>query len=168
MSGIPLYELTQQFRELQVLADEADSDPQAMADTLEGVSGEIEAKAVAVAMVIGNIEADADAIDEAAKQMTARAKRLRNRIEALKAYLLVNMEACNFSRISCEFFTISLRKNPPRVEITDAEQVPDAYRVWPEPPPPTIDRRALLEALKAGESIPGVQLGQSSRVEIRV
>jgi hypothetical protein len=168
MSGVPLYELIGQFRELKLLADEPEVDPQTLADTLEGLSGDIEAKSEAVAMVIGNIEADADAIDEAAKQMAARAKRLRHRVESLKTYLLINMQACGFTKISCKWFTISLRKNPPRIDVFDAEAIPEKFRVWPEPPPPAIDRRALLDALKAGENIPGAQIAQDERVEIRV
>jgi hypothetical protein len=46
--------------------------------------------------------------------------------------------------------------------------VPDRFRVWPDPPPPAIDRKALLEALKAGETVPGAGIAQRERVEIRV
>lgn len=77
------------------------------------------------------------------------------------------MEACGFTRISCPWFTISLRKNPPRVDVYDEPSIPDAYRVWSEPPPPTVDRRALLEALKAGQDVPGARITQDERVEIQ-
>ena len=163
----PLYELVAQHQDLARLAEDQDLDPQALADTLEGLTGAIEVKAQSVAMVIRNIEADAEAIEEAAKQMQARAKRLQQRAEAIKTYLLVNMTATGITKISCPYFTISLRKNPPRVDIIDAAAIPDRFRVWPDPPPPALDRKAILEALKAGESVPGAGLAQSERVEIR-
>ena len=167
MSGVALYEIALQHRDLTQLATEEDVDPQTLADTLEGLTGDFQDKAKSVAMFIGNLEADAEAITAAAKAMTARAKRLQNRAEAVRTYLRVNMEACNFTKISCPWFTVSLRKNPPRVDVYDEPTVPDTYRVWPEPPPPVLDKRALLDALKAGEDVPGVRLAQDNRVEIR-
>lgn len=168
--SVPLYELSTQFRELQLLAEDPAIDATALADTLEGIEGAFQEKAKAVAAVIGNLNADADAIDEAAAQMKKRAERLRARVEAVKTYLLINMQACNYSKISCPYFTISLRDNPPHVEVQDVDSIPEKFRVWPAPPPPSIDKRALLVALKelkAGESIPGVTLARDQRIEIK-
>jgi len=163
----PLYQLVEQHRGLARLCDETDVDSQALADTLEGLHGDIEIKAESTAMVIRNIEADADAIDDAAKQMQARARRLRDRADAIKTYLLVNMQATGITKISCKYFTISLRKNPPRVDVSDEAAVPDRFRVWAAPPPPSLDRKAILDALKSGQAVPGASLAQSERVEIR-
>lgn len=164
----PLYQLVEQHRELQKFADETDIDPQALLDTLEGLQGEIEIKAQSVAAFIRNIEADGEAIAEAAKQMASRAKRLQERADSIRTYLLMNMQATGITKISCPFFTITLRKNPQRVDIYEEAAIPDRFRVWPEPPPPSIDKKALLDALKAGESVPGAGIAQSERVEIRV
>lgn len=163
----PLYEIAAQHRGLQRLAEEADVDPQAFADTLEGLVGEFEAKAEAVAMVIGNLEADAETISAAAKAMQARAKRLNDRAAGIKAYLKVHMQATGIAKISCPYFVITLRRNPPRVDIGDERAIPDEFRVWPEPPPPTIDRKALLDALKRGRDVPGARIAQDERVEIK-
>jgi hypothetical protein len=164
----PLYQLAEQHRELQRFAEETEVDPQALLDTLEGLQGEIEAKAQSVAMFIRNIEADAEAIADAAKQMATRAKRLQERADSIRTYLLTNMQATGITKIACPYFTIALRKNPPRADVIDERAIPDRFRVWPEPPPPMIDKKALLDALKAGEKIPGAALAQSERVEIRV
>lgn len=163
-----LYQITDQHRELQALADEVDIDPQTLADTLEGLTGEFEDKAKSVAMFIENLQADAAAIQEASRLMKLRAQRLEHRAEAIRTYLRINMEATGITKISCKWFVIALRKNPPRVDITDEESIPEVYRVWPEPPPPTIDKRALLDALKRGATIEGAAIAQDSRVEIRV
>jgi hypothetical protein len=163
----PLYQLAAQHRELQMLAEEADVDAQAISDTLEGLVGEFEDKAQAVAMVIGNLEGAADAISEAAKQMQARAKRLNERAAGIKTYLKIQMQATGITKISCSYFAITLRKNPPRLDIADEQSIPDEFRVWPEPPAPTIDRKALLDALKRGRDIPGARIAQDERVEIK-
>lgn len=164
----PLYQLVEQHRDLMQFADETDVDPQALLDTLEGLTGEIEIKAQSVAAFIRNIEADSEAISQAAKLMRARAERLQERAESIRTYLLTNMQATGITKISCPFFTITLRKNPQRVDIYDEKAIPDRFRVWPEPPPPSIDKKALLDAMKAGEQVPGAGIAQSERVDIRV
>ena len=131
-----LYQITDQHRDLERLATEEDVDPQTLADTLAALEGDVSEKATSVAMFVGNLQSAAEAIEAAAKALKARAQRLNNRAEAVKTYLKINMEACNFTKISCPYFTISLRKNPPRVEIYDEPSIPDTYRQWPEPPPP--------------------------------
>lgn len=164
--SVPLYELTTQYRELQLLAEDPSFDATALADTLEGIEGAFQEKAKAVAAVIGNLNADADAIDEAAAQMKQRAARLRSRVEAVKTYLLINMQACNYTQIKCPYFTISLRDNPAHVEVTDSESIPEKFHVWPDPPPRSIDKRALLAALKIGD-VPGAKLARDQRIEIK-
>ena len=77
MSALTLYQLTGQFRELEALADSDDLPPEVIRDTLEGLTGELEVKAISVAAFTRNLEASADMIDEAAKAMQTRARRLR-------------------------------------------------------------------------------------------
>jgi hypothetical protein len=163
----PLYQITSQHRELQRLAEETDIDGQIIVDTLEGLIGDFDERANAIGMVVGNLESSADAIAEAAKAMAARAARLRERARGIRTYLKINMEACGFTKISSPYFVISLRMNPPRVDIVDEAAIPDEFREWPEPPPPSIDRRKLLDALKEGRVIPGASIAQDSRIEIR-
>lgn len=162
-----LYQLVAQHRELQAIAEESEIDPQVLLDTLEGLQGDIEAKSRSVAMVVKNLESFADQVDEAAKQMQTRAKRIRERAEGIRTYLKTNMQACGIMKIQCAEFTIALRKNPARADIIDEAAIPDAFREWPEPPPPRINRKAVLDALKAGKLVPGAQLAQDERVDIR-
>ena len=146
----PLYELVSQHRELHEIASDSDIDPQVLKDTLEGLEGDIEVKCQSVAAVIRMLENEADTITAAVKAMQARAKRTQERADGIRTYLLTNMQATGISKISCPYFVISLRKNPLRVDVFDEASIPAAYRVFPEPPPPTIDRRLVLAALKAG------------------
>lgn len=162
-----LYELVAQHRQLQALAEESELDPQMLLDTLEGLQGDIEAKSRSVAMVIRNLESFADQVDEAAAQMSMRAKKVRERAAGIRTYLKTSMQVTGITKISCAEFTIALRKNPARADIIDEAAIPDAYREWPEPPPPRINRKAVLDALKAGTPVPGAQMAQDERVDIR-
>lgn len=162
-----LYELVAQHRQLQALAEESDLDPQMLLDTLEGLQGDIEAKSRSVAMVILNLDSFADQVDEAAAAMAQRAKRIRERAAGIKTYLKTSMQATGITKIQCTEFTIALRKNPARADIVNEEAIPDEFREWPEPPPPRVNRKAVVDALKAGREVPGAQLAQDERVDIR-
>jgi hypothetical protein len=168
--SVPLYELTAQYRELQLIAEDPSIDVVTLKDTLEGIEGAFQEKAKAVAAVIRNLSADAQAIDDAAAQMKKRSERLWTSAENLKTYLLVNMLSCQCRKIASPYFTITVRKNPPYADVTDAAAVPEEFKFWPDAPPRQINKRALLDALGAldeGKTIPGAKLGQTKRVEIR-
>jgi len=61
-------------------------------------------------------------------------------------------------------FTISIQNNPPSVNIQDDATVPEKYYI---PQPPKLDKRALIEDLKAGAQYEGIELVQTKGVRIR-
>jgi Gp157 protein len=73
MSTLRLYEIAETYlRALDDLADIEDLPEQAITDTLEGLQGEFEVKAINVAGYIRNIEAEASAVEQARKGMERR------------------------------------------------------------------------------------------------
>lgn len=163
-----LFSLAAQYRELQSLADsETDIPEQVLADTLEGLGGELEVKAQNVAGFLASQEAFADAIDAAAAKMTERAKRLRNRNAWLKQYLLTNMLAAGKTKIESPELVLSVKKTPAAVVIFDEAAVPDTFKVQPPAPPPRLDKRAMAEAMKSGIDVPGARMEGGYRLEIK-
>ena len=57
-----LYELTDDYMKLLEFAEDPEADPQAIADTMDALEGEIEVKAEGYAKVMKQIEADAAGI----------------------------------------------------------------------------------------------------------
>lgn len=165
--SIALYELAEQYRELQLLAEDPECDPAALANTLEGLQDQFRDKVIAVACVIENMAADAAAIEKAAASMKRRADRLKGQAERLRAYLLVHMQATAAPPIQHHYFTVAVRKNPPHVEIVDLAKIPDDYKVFPEAPPPSADKTKILAALKADIDVPGAKIGRNNRLEIK-
>jgi hypothetical protein len=53
------------------------------------------------------------------------------------------------------------------VEVYEPGLIPASFLRQPEPPPPSPDKKALAEALKRGEDIPGVRLTHGTRLDIR-
>jgi hypothetical protein len=151
-----LYELSTEyqsaFNEMMAL----DMDEQTIADTLEGLQGELEVKGRSVAAYFLNLQADVDAIKEAEGRMVARRKSLESKVTAMKDYLRDNMQKTGITEISCPEFCIKIGKPSKAVEITNELLIPEEYKkvVTTE----RISKTDISKALKAGNDIPGAQL----------
>lgn len=144
-------------------------DAQAIADTIEAESLPLEVKAQNVAYAPKMLEAEADAIEAAAKEMVARAKAKRNRAANIREYLKTCMEVAGVSKIDCPHFAITIKKNPPAVDVWDEKQIPAEFWRTPEPVPPVAapDKAAIKAAIQAGRDVPGAQLAQGTRLDIK-
>ena len=162
-----LYELAAEYRaDAEKLAD-MDLDEQTLADTLEGLGGELEVKAQNVIMFTRNLEATAAAIKEAEAQMAARRKALENRAAGLRRYVLENMQFAGIQKIECPFFKLSIRENPAAVDIYEPGLIPAQYMKQPEPPPPSPDKTAIKAANTASTEVPGAKHTKRTRLEIK-
>ena len=162
-----LYELTSDYMELLELAEDPDTDPQAFADTLEGIDGAIEDKADNYAKVIRTLEADAAACDAESKRLRNKTQTIKNNIKRMKSALQFAMQMTGKTKFKTALFTFGIRKNPASVVI-DAANVrdfPEQYIIESEP---ILDKWALKDALKAGEDLTGLcHLEQSESLSIR-
>jgi len=162
-----LFDIAAQYRaDCEKLAS-LDIDEQTLADTLEGLSGDLEVKATNIAALARNIEAMAGAIKGAEEQMAARRKTLEARADRLRSYMLAGMQAAGVQKIETPYFALSLKQNPASVLVEEPGLVPAEFMKTPEPPPAAPDKRAIGEALKAGKDVPGCKLVRGVRLDIR-
>lgn len=167
MTDLTLYQIADNYiADMEKLKD-MDLDEQTLADTLEGMAGDLEVKSTNVAMFMRNLENTAAAIKEAEKDMAARRKAIENRIDRIKDYLKVNMERTGITKIECPYFVISVKKNPPALKVEDEAKIPDKYFTIPEPPPPVLDKAKLKDDLKAGVQIEGAILTAGTSLQIK-
>ena len=167
MNSLALYTIADQYlADLQKL-QEMDLDDQTLTDTLEAMSGDLELKATNVAMFVRNLEAGAEAIKAAEKAMADRRKALEGKAERIREYLLSNMLRTGITKIECPYFALSVRKNPPAVEVLDQAMIPDEYFDIPEPPAPTLNKNRLKEALKNGVEVQGAKLSVGQSLSIK-
>lgn len=159
-----LYQIANEYREAATAMADLDLPEEAIRDTLEGMAGELEAKATNVAMCIRNLEVNADAISEAAKQMTERAKRVQARADRIRDYLYFHMQQTGITKIECPYFKLSIKNNPPMVCVDSKEDIPKKYWV---PQPDALNKVEILRDLKDGANVPGVHLMQRQRLEIK-
>lgn len=167
MSNLSLYVIANEYRQMVDRLMETQDDAQAIADTVEGESGDLTTKAQNVAYAIRNLEASAAAIKEAEQQMAERRKRIEKRAEAIRDYLKTCMELANVSKIECPHFALSIAKNPASVEIFDAAMIPVDYMKETPPPPPAPDKTLIKQAIKDGFDVPGARLVAGTRLAIK-
>lgn len=169
--GLPsLYRLAEQHRELEQLGTDEELDEatlEAIRNTLDGLGGDLQTKGQSIAAVALNMEAWAKAAKDASKQLAERARRIERRADALREYMRAALETAGMTKIEGPEFTVAIRKNPPSVQIAPEADLGDEWMVFPEPPPPTPNKRAIGDALKAGKQIPGCSLLQTTRLDIR-
>lgn len=162
-----LYELTEDYMNLLELAEDPDIDEQAFTDTLEGIDGALEDKAEGYAKVIRTLEGDAAACDAESKRLRNKKQTIENNIRRMKAALQYAMQATGKTKFKTALFSFGIQKNPAAVVIDEGyiENIPDRFLI---PQDPQIDKKAIKEALKAGEDLEGIaHLEQTESLRIR-
>lgn len=160
-----LYLLAQEYRQTAMELANLDLPPEVVRDTLESMSGDLEHKAQNVAMMVRSLEADAAAVKQWAKDANDRAKAIEARAEAMRDYLAQNMTACGIEKIEGPGVKISFRKSS-AVVIDEPGLIPSEFMKTPEPPPPAPDKKAIGDAIKAGQEVPGAHIEQRRNLQI--
>jgi hypothetical protein len=167
MTALALYHIAAEYRAMVDRLMDAQDDQVAIADTIEAESYPLEVKAQNVAYAVKNLEATAEAIKAAEKEMAERRKRIENRAAHVREYLKTCMEIAGVKKIDCPHFALAIKSNPASVDIFEPGLIPAEFMRQPEPPPPSPDKTAIKDALKAGVEVPGAMLAQGTRLDIR-
>lgn len=180
----PLYAIVQRFQADLAALQDLDLPAEVVADTLEGMQGEVEEKVRAVVGYAIELQAAADIRAAEAKRMAEGAKRMAERADALKLYAQIALRQANIKLpLVAPEFTINVAKNPPSVEITNPEALPDSlvrtsisisfdgrHQVWTDSVIGTLPagadfsvevkpaKKAIGDALKADVAVEGAQL----------
>lgn len=162
-----LYEVTQDYLQIMSMMEDPELDPKTLADTMEGIEGELEVKADGYAKVIRNMESDISAIKAELTRLSDRKKTIEKNIQTLKLALQKAMEITGKTKFKTELFSFGVRNNAPAVVIDEQyiENIPTEYLRIKEP---EIDKTKLKEALKAGVDLEGIaHLEKSSSLVIK-
>ena len=162
-----LYELTTQYQALLELAEDPDVDPEVLADTMDGLDGDIEEKADGYAKVIKCLETQAAGVKAELDRLSSRKKSIETNIARIKGNLEAAMRITGKVKFKTPLFSFGIRKNPASVVIDEpyVENIPARFLI---PQEPAIDKKAMTDALKAGEDLTGIcHLEQSESLSIR-
>ena len=151
-----LYELTNQHQSALAALSDSDLPADVIADTLEGLEGEVTLKCESVAMWRENQLIIAKAKKEAAKKLVAQANAIEAKAASLMEYLDFNMRKSGINEIACEYFTLAYRKNPPSLNVLDAGKIPNEYIVVKTTE--SVDKSALKRAMQNGLICEGAEV----------
>jgi chromosome segregation ATPase len=122
------------------------------------------AKTDAVAATLAMFESLEAASEREMERLCKRVERYQRQRERLEHYVTVVMTTSKLDKLEGETSTLTLRKNPPAIQIADGATIPHEFLYFPEAPPPRADKGALKKALKAGRKIAGVKLESATRL----
>ncbi len=163
-----LYEISNQLLVLQTMLETAENpdDVQCVMDTLESVELEFQDKADNIIKLIKNLEAEAKAIDEEKKRLDKRSKSLNSNVANLKDYLFKEMKRLEKGKVKTDLFTVSIRKNPPKLVVSDENKIPNEFWIVKT----EVDNSKLKEAIKFDEDKfkeLGIELIQGESLSIK-
>jgi FtsZ-binding cell division protein ZapB len=159
-----LYEIAENYRNLQELLENEDVPQEMVTKALEEVGEQLEDKAENIAKLIKTLEVEVNGFKEEEKRLSDRRKSLESKAKGLKDYLDAEMKATGKLKFKGKLFSFNIQKNAPSVNVLDEKLIPNEYLIKQDP---VIDKKGLLADLKSGNDIPGVELKQTKSLRIR-
>lgn len=120
-------------------------------ERLVALNMEREQKLENIALWIKDLTAEAAAIKAEKMKLAERQAAAENKAESLKVFLTEQLGGQKFSTARC---AVSFRRTK-SVNVIDLWKLPEDYLRYSDPTP---DKKALGEALKAGQTIEGAEL----------
>ena len=146
-----LYELTGQYQLLLALMEDPDVDPQLIDDSLEAVSGEIEAKADGYAKVRLELLNQKAALKAEIERLSARVRTIDRNVDRMMESLKNGLIAADKPKFKTELFSFTIAKNPPKVVIDCEADIPEAFLI---PQPAKVDTAAIKKSLQSEDEAP--------------
>lgn len=125
-----LYELTQNYRNLESLLDNLGEQEGLTVEMIHGALGQVEddinTKIENTCKVIKEIEADSIGIEEEIKRLLALKKQKENTVKKLKEYVEFEMNGIGLTKVEGKLFKISFRKSKV-VKVIDETKIPKEF-----------------------------------------
>ena len=123
-----MYELTADYKTVLEMMYDTEIDPQAITDTLESITAEIEIKAENTAIIINELTAEAAKIKAEEQRLNTRRKVYENRVTNLKQGLFDAMKLTGKTKFKTDLFSFNITKNGGKMPVivdVDCSELPD-------------------------------------------
>ncbi len=160
-----LYELNDQYMQLLAMLEDPDCDPEILADTFEGLEGEIADKLDSYEIIIKELEADREKIGKEIDRLDKIDLHLSRNIDRMKSAIMLTMQVTGCRKLPTEHFQFSIVKNGGKqgMEVDDLENIPKEYiKMVPKP-----DSEKIREVLESGETLTFARLKERGK-QLRV
>jgi Siphovirus Gp157 len=109
------------------------------------------------------LEGQADLLREKEKQLADRRHCFEKFSGALRSSLHQQMLDWGVKKVEGQEFSFTVKKNPLKVQILNEDAIPPEFISYS----PVINKSAIKDALEDGKEVPGAELVQSTRLDIR-
>ena len=138
-------------------------------EKLDALQMERERKLEGVALWIKDMKAEAAAVKEEADKLTARKKALENKMEGLKAWLLMALDGEKLKTPRCNVYQthnqrVAVADEPKLISFLQTLEEPEKFLRFKEP---ELKKDEIKKALKDGTIIPGAELEETESVVIK-
>lgn len=162
-----LYELSDAIEQFAAGVENGEIPEEAIADTLDSMEMDFNAKADGIACIIKDKQARAKEIREESKKQERRAEALEKQAESLRKYLSSQMQRAGIMKIETARNCISFHPSIRTVVDNENEFVREYPDYCKQDITYKIDKAAIREALKSGREIKGAHLEQSQNIQIK-
>lgn len=159
-----LFELNDAFRTLQ---ERDDLDPTVLADSLDAIQVSQEVKWDNIATWIDRNNATVDWVSKRIKELQDQKKHLENQSKSLMTYLTDSIDDAGYKEARTDNHILKPRNYKASVVVTDDNKLPLTFVHTETKTIVRPDKKALYDALKAGETVPGAHLKDNRSVVIK-
>ena len=161
-----IYDLTNEFTTLWELMEDGTLDDDALMGAFDVAKEDLADKLEGYCKFIKNLESDIAGLKAEEARIKTRRQTMENTVDRAKEAMKKAMNTAGEKKLPAGSFTVSVQANPPKVVLDEQylENIPEKYLI---PQEPTINKKAMLEDLKAGENLEGLahmETGESLRI----
>ncbi|HFD3847242.1 TPA: siphovirus Gp157 family protein [Serratia marcescens] len=147
-----LYDIANDYAKLM----DSGLEPEMIADTIEGIDGELVDKVEQLLAICKNEQLYAEALRNESKSLQERALVVENKISSIKEYIARSLETAGKKSIRAGLHQVTVRVPSCQVDITDASILPIEFVEYETVVKP--DKLAIKHQLDAGIAVPGAQI----------
>lgn len=147
-----LYDIANDYAKLM----DSGLEPDMIADTIEGIDGELVDKVEQLLAICKNEQLYAETLRNESKSLQERASVVENKISSIKEYIARSLETAGKKSIRAGLHQVTVRVPSRQVDITDASILPIEFVEYETVVKP--DKLAIKHQLDAGIAVPGAQI----------
>ena len=152
-----LYLISQELATIHQEIEDAQGDlSEALEARLDAVSLNLKEKTENIVRWTLTIDSKTESIDKEIYRLQHRKEMAEKLNKRLQNYVKSCMERAEIKKLDYPLFTVVIQKNPPSVDIINEESIPNGYKTIKTTI--SVEKKRLLDDLKAGQSVEGCQL----------
>lgn len=162
MKNVSLYNISNRFVELFNRDDLTEEEFKEQGEELGKL---LQNKSESIVAVDIDLTSTIEKIDKEISRLKVLKENVVTKEEKLKEYVKSNMEMLGLEKIDTALGTISIRKNPPKVDVFDESQIEDRY--YTIKTTRALSKTKIKEELEKGNKVNGARIISETSLQIK-